>query len=199
MNRIVIFNAPPHAGKDTFADTLCELLGIGRSLKFAKPLKEAAHALLGLKVSYDAFEHVKDIPNELFFGKTPREFYIWLSEVAVKPNHHLGHKFFGNVAVRTILNNSNSLQTAVFSDGGFTSEIDVLSEHFGADKILNIQLEREGCDFAFDSRGYVIFPDVQTVRLKNDGALNDLPQKIIDEIYPLLGECVTVRATFQKV
>jgi hypothetical protein len=199
-NRLVIFNAPPRAGKDTFAQTLTELLGIQKGpLKFAKPLKNAAHALLGLTCSFDAFEATKDTPHPAFDGKTPREFYIWLSEVAIKPNHPLGKQFFGVAALNTIRQNPNRLGVHVFSDGGFAGEFEVLKREYDPKNILIVQLERESCNFNIDSRSYVEVEGATTMRIQNNGSLDDIPKLIIEKIYPWLTPNVTNFAAIKSL
>lgn len=195
--KLVIFNGPPRSGKDTYADTLTELLGIGRPLKFARPLKEAAHALLGIPRPYDAFEETKDIKNSRFHNQTPREFYIWLSEQAVKPNHPLGKHFFGHSAKQQIEDNQNPLHTYVFSDGGFIAELEVLTEYF--EDILVLHMHRDGCNFDNDSRTYVNHPDVTTLNVQNNGSLDDIPLWLIENVYPWLGDAVVQQAAIPEL
>jgi hypothetical protein len=198
--KLIIFNSPPQSGKDTIASTLTQMLGIKTGpLKFAKPLKDAAHALLGLKCSYDAYEGVKEIPNQQFNGMSPRDFYIWLSEVAVKPNQALGKYFFGHTSRRTIAENPNHLGVYVFSDGGFIEELEVLTKDFPVEDILLIRINREGSNYSKDSRGPVEFPGIQILEIDNNGSLDDVPQLIIDHIYPWLGESITNHAVIKSL
>lgn len=154
----ILFNGPPRCGKDTATQFAKEILGLrAATYRFAKPLKDAAHALFGMGgIATEALGLVKEQPNEAMFGMTPRNAYIWLSEEVVKPK--FGQDFFAKVAVTNInrlMQHYGGLAHIVISDCGFQAEFDVLAEAFGADNVHLCQLERAGCSFKGDSRGYI--------------------------------------------
>ncbi len=85
--KIILVNGPPRSGKDTIGQLLCQRLPLVLD-KFARKLKEAAHALYGMpELPHDHFEACKDTPLEQFFGKSPRQVYIAVSETYFKPLH----------------------------------------------------------------------------------------------------------------
>lgn len=99
-------------------------------------------------------DDVKDTPNPLLFGKTPREFMIAFSETFAKPLW--GHDIFGKIALRycRVLEDRH-FETVVFSDSGFAGEAQVLIDNYGAHSVRLIQLRRDGTTFKNDSRSYI--------------------------------------------
>lgn len=163
--KIILVNGPPRAGKDTAQEAVQDSV----RCKFAQAVKEGTHAAFGLdpkQYPMDYFEAVKDEPNVLFFGKTPREAYISYSEMFMKP--FTGDKqVFGKLLVRwieTIVEewDKNNLPTLPFivTDSGFRPEAVALVEAFGAENIKLIRVFREGCNFDNDSRSYIHLADL---------------------------------------
>lgn len=181
MPHIILLNGPPRSGKDTIAREIerigeDEMRGVVHCLKFAQPLKVAAHAALNLMsdggdapLPADAFEDDKDRPLQAFFGLSPRQFYIQFSEVWMKPL--FGHDIYGGLAARTVsrIDAIKTNRLCVFSDSGFASEARVLIEKFGPDRILLVRLHRPGTSFAGDSRSYLKIPELdhRTVDMDN--------------------------------
>lgn len=172
--RIVFFNGPPRSGKDT----ACGLMGIrtqATQVSFAEPLKLQTAALLG--VSLRELEAIKDLPHPALKGGTPRQYMINLSEKMIKPCY--GDDFFGHVAVNKIDNTPNILSDLVmFSDSGFRSEAEPVVSRFGLGNCTKIEIEREGSDFSKDSRSYWSMPGLRTVRLANNGHMEDFREAI---------------------
>lgn len=186
--RVILLNGPPKSGKDLSARILNNMLeGKGDSsslpyrpvtMKFADPLKYAAHQLLNIPYSCEHYEKIhgtewKDQPQIEFFGKTPRSEYIALSETYLKPRH--GSDIFGRIAARRIQLHKG-IGTFIFSDSGFSEEAVPVISYVGIDQVLLIELSRSGCDFTNDSRGYIgndllsRFPGkLRYIRLPNDG------------------------------
>lgn len=188
--RAILLNGPPSSGKDLSAIILRNMIDNKfpkttsditpyrvELIKFAGPLKMASHALLGIPQSTEFFEKElgnawKDKESNLFFGKTPRSEYIALSEDFAKLRH--GNDLFGRVAVRR-MQISNIQNTFIFSDSGFVEEASPVIAHCGLDNTLVIELERPGCDFSNDSRGYIgaqlkqMYPGIRVQRLPNNG------------------------------
>jgi len=77
MQKIIMFNGPPRAGKDTAGQICKHLLGEHAHLvKFTDVVKEETHRQLGLSCPNDAYEALKDTPLAEFAGLTPRAAYI---------------------------------------------------------------------------------------------------------------------------
>lgn len=190
--KIILFNGPPGSGKDTAVHLLTKHLmsrshkHFPLSVKFSQPLKEAAHALVGLKVDYDHFEGKKDEPSDIFLGMTPREFYISLAEKYAKK--FLKKDIFTDVLLRRCDSDAVWLAThyieeemeALFlcSDIGFNQELEGILHHFGYDNVRLIKLYRPYKDYTNDSRGYVNGV-VKTKNIHNDWDLETFEIKLI--------------------
>lgn len=181
--KLILFNGPPRSGKDTSTGMMLEALGLKAfSYRFASPLKNAVHALFGMHgIHEEGLSHVKDKKSDVFFGMSPREAYIWMSEYAAKPK--FGKDFFAKVAVTNIrakfIHETDA--TIVISDCGFQAEVDVLIAEFGRENVYIVHLHRMGCDFKKqnDSRGYIKHPDLEHMLfLRNDGTLEHLRDDI---------------------
>lgn len=177
--KIIVFNGPPRSGKDTAVEAVMadELLVdfAPMHLKFAEPLKRAVHALIGqAQVPLEQFSEQKDSYIDDFFGFTPRQLYIAMSEEFAKPK--FGPQYFGLVAIKQIehfIRNLDFLALTpdhtpkvpliLVSDCGFKEELLPLVRCFGASNILMVHVHREGCTFNNDSRSYVKAGDIQTV------------------------------------
>jgi len=160
--KIILVNGPPRAGKDTAQEAVQN----STRCKFAQAVKEGAHAAFGLdprEYPMDVFEAVKDEPNVLFFGKTPREAYIAYSEMFMKPFTG-DQQVFGKLLARWIdnwvENNPDINRPFIVTDSGFRDEAVALVEEFGAGNIKLIRVHREGCNFDNDSRSYIKLDDL---------------------------------------
>lgn len=155
--KIILVNGPPGSGKDTAAQAVKGCI----RCKFAKFVKEGTHVSFGLDLStypMDAFETVKDQPNPLFYGKTPREAYMAHSQIFMKP--FTGDlSIFGRLMARWIKQRmvlGDCLNRPfVITDSGFKEEAEVLVDIFRPESIKLIRVHREGCTFKGDSRGYI--------------------------------------------
>lgn len=154
--KVVLFNGPPGAGKDTAARLLIES-GIRAEVeKFAKTVKEGCHGLFGITnstgqiVAHDHFEPIKEKPNREFMGMSPREAYIWYSEEVMKPK--FGQDVFGQMTAERM---SSDGRLYFITDSGFIDEAQSIVDKFGVENVILVQLHREGCDFFNDSRSYV--------------------------------------------
>lgn len=151
--KIVFLNGPPHSGKDTLAGFIqIQYKNIART-KFASPLKIACHEILGLDVNEDAYENAKNIESPDFFGKTPREFYIQMSETFMKPK--FGTDVFGYVWLRRNRHFLDAMNLIIVSDCGFEGELLPILKHVDESDCCIIRLHRQDCDYSKDSRGYV--------------------------------------------
>lgn len=176
MKRIVLFNAPPRAGKDTAANVLLSHLDVGEKIKFSDPVKRGTHGAYGLwHAGVDFFEDRKDQPCDEFLGITPRQAYINFSEKLMKPVH--GPDVFGKLFVRTV--GTSSSKVILVPDSGFYHEAVPAIEAYGADNILLVQIFMEGRNFDNDSRDYIKLPEVKTVHIWNRwGELDEFEKTI---------------------
>lgn len=151
VKNVILFNGPPRSGKDTYANELLKYIPNAQIFHLAGVLKNATHSVYGLSdVPYDYFEENKDLPNEIFFGKTPRECYIHMSEHYLKPLH--GTDFFIKKAVDMIRKSDSDFW--FIPDCGFDEEVKYLSNCEDL-RCIYVILSREGKNFNNDSRKYI--------------------------------------------
>lgn len=179
--KIILFNGPPRSGKDTASNFALEFLGIaGVQYRFAAPLKKAVHGLFNLSPNIELFDAVKEQSLDVFFGMTPREAYIWMSEEVAKPK--FGKDFFTRVAINAIKNYKD--QFIIISDCGFKEEVIGLIAAFGAENIAIVHMERDGTSFEKDSRSYISDAGCKEFKIVNNGQLYNLRmdvEKVIEE------------------
>ena len=202
QKHVILFNGPPRSGKDTAADIAIDYFQnlhcqVSR-YSVAHPLKKAVHALFGLNVPVDEYEDRKSTPLPEFFGSTPRQAYIDLSEKFAKP--HYTPDFFAKVAVQYIKNLPNSV--IVVSDCGFKAELNAIIQEFGEENVRLVRIYRPGTSFGNgfnglmeriryyvlrllgkkpnkpvkDSRSYL--HSENSIEIQNDGDIHDLSHRI---------------------
>lgn len=193
--KVIFINGPPGVGKDTAAGAIMIFIHHNaswtnpRHLKIADPIKRATHVLYGCAhLSTDHYDGPaerarKDIPTNLFFGRSPREAYIIVA-TALRNLEGVAH--FGWLARREMLK-ANSCRAFVFSDCGFADELEVIVEAVGASNVLVIELSADGKSFANDSRGYIgdalkaKFPKITVRRIVNE--MGDAQDKELFKVY----------------
>lgn len=155
---VVCLNGPPRSGKDTIGEMFRSMTDLNvEVLKFAEPVKMAAHATISLLTGdkmVQGMEHYnacKDDPHDDFFGATPREAYISMSEDYCKKL--FGEDIFGVAMVRRIKNLNPKPDLVVITDCGFQEEVDVLEAAY---ECRVVHIVRDGCDFENDSRGWLL-------------------------------------------
>ncbi len=185
--KILLLNGPPRCGKDTLGKMVRSYYPEVSLASFAEPLKRMAWRMGGVPYSRSLAEEVKDVPQEHFWGKTPREVYIAISELLCKP--FFGYQFFGTLAVED-LNRRREYGEGpfLFTDSGFVAETEPLVREFGAENVRFLRIERPGCNFLGDSRGWVEMPAIHTSTIRNDGSLEQLILSAKPSIDWLLGE-----------
>lgn len=155
MIKILILNGPPRSGKDTAFKGIKEAYDdkIER-IKFATPVKEACHVLLGNEYGEDEFEDEKDTPSPYFFNVSPRKFYIELAEHVKKV---FTQEFFGYVFLRRYRWKGYEQRDSILivSDCGFNEELEPLKRFFDPTELCLVRIHREGKDYSKDSRGYI--------------------------------------------
>ncbi len=172
MTHVVFLNGPPRSGKDTIGRIITDAVPGARAVKFAHALKVATHALFaglqGRQVDLDkhgygvgnfhelheddVYEFCKGDPRDEFFGKTPREAYIAVSELLCKPV--FGQQFFGRLLADEIGRNPGVPVWAI-TDSGFADEAVPIIQAVGRENCTLVRVRRSDCTFAGDSRSYI--------------------------------------------
>ena len=188
--RVVFLNGPPGAGKDTAGRVLEQFFASSTIMKMARRLKESVHADYGApELPHDYFESVKDIPNDFFFGKTPRQAYIDKSEKMVKPV--LGKDFYGRIFCRDLADEYDFGMDLVFiTDSGFADECMPVLDVIGGPEnalLIHVLAPGRGKSYASDSRSYIALPGVLTIALENNGAQADFEDEVIATVWDWLG------------
>lgn len=171
---LFLLNGPPRSGKDTAARLLGQLLGEGTTThaKLAKVLKERTHALYGLIGAdgrpWDAgsFEARKEEPREEFLGLTPRQAYINVHELYLKPMH--GPRILGDLLIRDLERSGSWTPHLAVSDAGDDQQCLPLVERFGAENTVLVHLDRIGCQW--DNRRRFVLPGIRTIQVDNPGS-----------------------------
>lgn len=165
---VIAFNGPPHSGKDSVANELTKQLEASYVTKplrvqLSLPMRLAVCALLGLDYKESTYDRNKDMVDVLT-GETFRQTMIRLSEEHVKPRY--GHDYWCRAALSKQL---PSTRVIVISDLGFPEEIAYLEKHYGANRVLTVNLTRNGTNWDKDSR--VPVKGVQSIQVDNNDTL----------------------------
>ena len=147
--KVVLFNAPPEAGKDVAAKHCAKVFGMEHK-EFKGKLYDIVQCLYTL--TDDQLETLKlrenkEVPTELLGGLSLRQALIHISENIIKPN--FSKSYFGDSLAKSI--NSD---TAV-SDSGFIDELMRVVDKVGEDNVLVVRIHRDGYTFDGDSRSYI--------------------------------------------
>jgi hypothetical protein len=176
--KIFLLNGPPRSGKDAAGKLFLSMLDNACILKFAEPVKMAAHATMrmlegeGTVPLGEAFDHCKDQSSPYFRGRTPREVYIAISEKLCKPL--FGEDIFGRIMADQIRKKqAEGVENIIITDSGFQQEAEVLQDEFG-DQVYVVNLYRHGATFDNDSRGRIQLEDCLTYEIRNNGTPGDL-------------------------
>lgn len=149
---IVIFNGPPGSGKDAAAGHVIDLMGF-KHLSFKDTLIDKTCEHFGVTRDWfmDGYEDrtKKETPMDELKCLTKRKALIHVSEDLIKPVH--GKDFFGKALADKI----NPVSDYAISDGGFVDELFPLINTVGREKVVIVQLFRDGCSFKNDSRRYI--------------------------------------------
>lgn len=194
QTKAIFFNAPPRAGKDTAGKEIVALLNVSPinnfmalPLKFATPLKNAAHALFGIpKRDPDMFENSKEEPSEHLHGFTPRKVYQRLSEAFAKPE--FGDDFFGQIFLKhiketeTLLVGEKHQFVVVCTDSGFVGEIMPTIDYLGKENVLIVHIMRDGCHYRDDTRSYISIEGVKSIMIENNAELVDFKLAVIEQV-----------------
>lgn len=147
--KVVLFNAPPEAGKDVAAKTCAKAFNMDHKEFKGKlyDILQVVYSLTDDQMSFLKQRDQKEVPSELLDGLSFRKALIKVSEDIIKPN--FSKSYFGDSLAKSI-----SCNTAV-SDSGFVDELMSVVDKVGEDNVLVVRIHRDGCDFANDSRRYI--------------------------------------------
>ena len=189
LGTVVILNGPPGSGKDTLAEILASETSLTK-MAFKDELYEITAKYFG--VPYDELVErasdrllketgwdrlVLDVVDNYSWMLTPREALIFVSERVYKPAH--GEDYFGRAAVSRCID--RKAYHVVFSDGGFTSETEIIQKN--CENLYIFHLVRDGFTFEGDSRDYVRgFANTYTINL-----IDGVPWRAITAIKAIVG------------
>lgn len=191
---LIVLNGPPGVGKDTIGEKLAQYLSCPM-LSFKEPMWEIARAFLG-ESKFKAFvelynnRETKELPQEYLGHRSPREFFIWISENICKPS--FGQEYFGERMLEIYGNQAMQLhhQSSVVTDGGFPRELFPFVKE--GHQVVIVRLHRKDYTFAGDSRSYLqeesfaFFPahirprfiDIELIEGKVDFALHLIKKQL---------------------
>jgi hypothetical protein len=193
--RIIFLNGPAGSGKDSIGDQLRKDLGENRAFitKFARPLKQAVRDFLSLSDAeynfYFETQEGKATRSERFNNKTPREALITFSEKFAK--EFGGKGIFGKKLAELLEEQKDACldywETLIITDSGFKEEAEVLIErmtklYHPTIRFLLVNVNRNGCTFDGDSRGFISLYNVPSLVLHNNGTLEEASNEIIQEL-----------------
>lgn len=172
---VVIFNGPPGSGKDLICDMLVKHTKDSKHVRFKEHLLKLTMMMYNVdeKTFYEIYNNrdLKEVPLDIFGGKSIRQAMIFVSEYIMKP--HFGKKYFGKIAAKSCTAKWN-----FFSDGGFIEEINEVCEEMD-NNVLIIRLQRNGCSFSGDSRYYL--PNISNIKIVDyHNNSNDVLEFLID-------------------
>ncbi len=206
MLKVIIFNAPPRAGKEVAAKAVIKSINtqdsnlVAYHKEFKDELFKVAANTLGISVEdflkdynskvkdvveskylFNVDEDVwwKDVPIYDVNGKlySKRQWLIHISENVIKPS--FGKDAFGKMFVNSLPEEG----VIAVSDGGFPEEIQPVIDHVGPDNITIIRIHREGCDFSNDSRNYLtqdMFEDkINFVDVNNNASIEKFETDVV--------------------
>lgn len=193
--KIVFLNGPPGCGKDTAVSHLTPYLSFTH-LKFAAPIKRMVCGLLNedmrwLEENKDSKQRTLALSSDAILGEwdTPRALLIALSEDLLKKRY--GDTFFGHVMVNEISKSMNRL--VLISDSGFLHEAEPVIKKYGAANCMQIQISREGCSFAGDSRSYWEHKSIHRRLIVNRGTIHELTMSVLYAIIKKWDDVETLR------
>lgn len=198
MKNVLLINGPKSSGKDHTSKVILDTWSRTAMVKFAQPLYDGICSIFALDplVWEHMYNNHKETPNDLLFGKTPREAMIWLSEEVLKPK--FGDNILGVIAANKVQSLFNSgIELVHFSDSGFAPEAIEVINYVGADNTYLLRLHAEGCDFTNDSRSYISpyeigIPTANFIQLTNTKDLEydySLVESLDSLIYKGMGAC----------
>jgi len=178
--KVVVFNGPPGSGKDTLGKFIMGATQ-AKHMEFKRHLIKLALMISGVSSSdWDFwYREDKEQPHNDLGGHSCRSFLIMVSEEMIKP--HMGSDYFG-LAAATELDMYLPGHGVVFTDSGFSAELQCVVNVAGADNVIVVQLVRDGTDFSKDSRTYLSpgdFPEVTFLAQNNNGPAEEVAAELM--------------------
>lgn len=192
---IVLFNAPPRAGKDSCAAAIEDCFDGVVKLNFKDSLYKRSAEILGYDLDFWTkvcqSDDLKDKPmvDLTFMGVkygmlTPRQVLITIAENFLKKAY--GNNIFAidlAASIRKKIDTGLINQIFVIPDCGFSYEADTIRGSFPFAKVVVVHIEREGCSFDSDSRDWVEGDHC----LVNQGDLNNVKNQAVKYVETLIG------------
>lgn len=210
MLKVIVFNAPPRAGKEVAAKAVMKVINtedsnlVAYHKEFKDELFKVAANTLGISVEefiqgydkrapevlgwYPSVEWYKDYKSITVRDNkfSQREWLIHISENVIKPS--FGKDVFGKMFVNSLPQEG----IIAVSDGGFPEEIQPVIDHVGAENITIVRIHREGCDFSNDSRDYLtqdMFDStIRIIDVENNGTIDKFETDVVHIIGGILNE-----------
>lgn len=180
MAKIILINGPPRSGKDAAAIAISSYFPDVAHAAFKSPLVRLTQEVgqVEYKRWFKDYEDKKDEPWEEYYGKSPREMMIVISEQWLKPT--FGNDILGRMAVQRNQEYFNTKGFIVFSDSGFLAECEYVIktwlpyESTRARNCLLLRIHRDGHDFSNDSRGYIDLGHLGVTQLDINNQFDEL-------------------------
>ena len=164
MSTVIILNGPPGVGKDTIGRALAKEMPHVQLFEFKEAIRWATwryfvdgHPRRERMLPFHKFKEnandrvMKEKRCVELSGRSPREAMIYVSEKVYKTI--FGDDYFGVQAALNVEERLAPGEVAVFTDGGFPAEQQVLADR--GHLVHVVRLHRDGFDFTGDSRDYV--------------------------------------------
>lgn len=188
LPRFTFINGPPGSGKSTLAKLICDHDQTVWRESFAEPIRSMIYSVFFPEEGPIHFEtdlrdgEVKKSQFPFYEGgsRTFRDAMISFSEEWMKPQ--FGEAVFGRLAFKRCTEQEMFYDRFVFDDCGFRPEVEFIVSMAGAENCRLIRLDRTGCSFAGDSRGYIELPGVKTTHMINDGSTEQLLSQLRLEV-----------------
>lgn len=181
---VLVLNGPPRAGKNTGIAALEAAFPDAEVLEFFRPVKELLHRELGLDVSHDHFEEMKDTPCPEFAGKAPRYAYIDRGDALEAERGPTALTDFYFAAL------GDCKAPILITTCGKDSEALKLASMFGVENTLFLRIHMEGKDFSEDSRSWVVSSTLNICDLTN---VKDEPHRYQAEIVDIARDYIASR------
>jgi hypothetical protein len=147
---IILFNGPPHSGKDMSADYFKKQGFKHLSFKYQLYKETCKYFNCNYEWFMERYDDrsLKEVPHVDLGHMSCREAMIYVSEEVIKPKH--GLDYFGKQVAAEI----DVTKDYCISDGGFIDELVPVLKRVGSENFVLVQITREGHDFSSDSRRY---------------------------------------------